>query len=152
MRGDHVDTVTHLISGPTIYSRARLAMTHRPTNLQDQKYSQGGSSVAFVGHAGPRSVRGVGRYFYHLRLGLGLSSHPLGPHSCFSLLACLPDQRLLMVFVSKYNLGGDFRIILRLLRLKVLLFSSSVLQLLNIKLSFNCCPNIRPSYSCSKKP
>ena len=153
MRGDHVDTVTHLISGPTIYSRAGLAMTHRPTNLQDQKYSQGGSSVAFVepGPGQSAAVRGVGWYFYHLRLRLrttGLTV--LAPLLFFS--PSLPDQRLFMVFVSIDDLGGDFRLISRLLSLRLLLFWSSVLQLQNIKLSFKCCPSIRSSYSLRKKP
>ena len=31
MRGDHVDRVTHLISGTSIYSRAKLAMTQTGT-------------------------------------------------------------------------------------------------------------------------
>ena len=86
-------------------------------------------------------MRGVGRYFYHLRAqtGTGTESNTATALSLV-FLSLLPDQRLLMVFVSKDNLGGDFRIILRLLSLKVLLFSSSVLQLLNIKLSFKCCP------------
>ena len=94
-------------------------------------------------------MRGVGWYFYltlilRLRLRLGRSS-------LLFFSSALPDKRLLMVFVSKDNLGGDFRIISTLLSLKVLLFCSSVLQLLNIKLSFKCCPYIRSNYSLSKK-
>ena len=70
--------------------------------------------------------------------------------STLVFLPPLPDQRLFMVFVSKDNLGGDFRIIPGLLNLRFLLFCSSVPQLQNIKLSFKCCPYIRSSYSLSK--
>ena len=147
MTGDHVDTVTHLISGSCICSRTELAMTHdqtcRTRNILKVAHLQ---PLLVPGRA---RVRGVGWYFYHLRLRLrttGLTV--LAPLLFFS--PSLPDQRLFMVFISIGDLGGDFRLISRLLSLRLLLFWSSVLQLQNIKLSFKCCPYIRSSYSCSK--